>query len=147
MVLALIIAAVIAVWLMRSILKPVFALEAGMQAVADGQLDYKLRYDTTKQHEFGRLARSFQDMASQLCELDKLKAEFGSVASHELKTPINVIIGYLQLLEEGVYGALPAKQVEVLKTVENQVRSLQRLLTPHLPNSPLQPALAPGRRP
>ncbi len=129
MVLALIIAAVIAVWLMRSILKPVFALEAGMQAVADGQLDYKLRYDTTKQHEFGRLARSFQDMASQLGELDKLKAEFVSVASHELKTPINVIIGYLQLLEDGVYGALPAKQVEVLKTVENQVRSLQRLVT------------------
>lgn len=129
MVLALIIAAVIGIWLMRSILKPVFALEAGMQAVADGQLDYKLRYDTTKQHEFGRLARSFQDMASQLGELDKLKAEFVSVASHELKTPINVIIGYLQLLEEGVYGALPAEQVEVLKTIENQVKSLQRLVT------------------
>ena len=129
MVLALIIAAVIAIWLMRSILKPVFALEAGMQAVADGQLDYRLRYDTTKQHEFGRLARSFQDMASQLGELDKLKAEFVSVASHELKTPINVIIGYLQLLEEGVYGVLPVKQVEVLKTIENQVKSLQRLVT------------------
>ena len=129
MVLALIIAAVIAIWLMRSILKPVFALEAGMQAVADGQLDYRLRYDTTKQHEFGRLARSFQDMASQLGELDKLKAEFVSVASHELKTPINVIIGYLQLLEEGVYGSVPNKQVEVLQTIENQVKSLQRLVT------------------
>ena len=129
MVLALIIAAVIAIWLMRSILKPVFALEAGMQAVADGQLDYRLRYDTTKQHEFGRLARSFQDMASQLGELDKLKAEFVSVASHELKTPINVVIGYLQLLEEGVYGTLSPKQVEVLKTIENQVKSLQRLVT------------------
>src|SRR5207244_321445 len=55
MVLALIVAAVIGIWLMRSILKPVVALEAGMQAVADGQLNYKLKYDTTKQHEFGRL--------------------------------------------------------------------------------------------
>ena len=36
--------------------------------------------------------------------LDKLKAEFVSVASHELKTPINVAIGYLQLIDEGIYG-------------------------------------------
>jgi signal transduction histidine kinase len=128
MVLALIIAAVIGIWLMRSILKPVFALEAGMQAVADGQLDYKLRYDTTKQHEFGRLARSFQDMASQLGELDKLKAEFVSVASHELKTPLNVIIGYLQLLEEGLFGPLTPKQLEVLQTIASQTQSLHRLV-------------------
>ena len=128
MVLALIIAGGIAVRLMRSITKPVFALEAGMQAVADGQLDFKLNYDTTKQHEFGKLARSFQAMASQLSDLDKLKAEFVSVASHELKTPINVIIGYLQLLEEGIYGPLAPKQVEVLGTIANQVKSLQRLV-------------------
>jgi signal transduction histidine kinase len=128
MVLALIIAAVIAIWLMRSIIKPVVALEAGMQAVADGQLDYRLNYDTTKQHEFGRLARSFQDMALQLAELDKLKAEFVSVASHELKTPISVVIGYLQLLEEGLYGPLTAKQLEVLATIASQVQSLLRLV-------------------
>ena len=47
-------------------------------------------------------------MTRQLAELDKLKAEFVSVASHELKTPINVMIGYLQLLEEGIYGPLDA---------------------------------------
>lgn len=128
MVLALIVAAGIGIWLMRSILKPVFALEDGMQAVADGQLTYRLKYDTSKQHEFGRLARSFQDMASQLAELDKLKAEFVSIASHELKTPINVVIGYVQLLEEGIYGPLTSKQLEVLQTIGNQVQSLQRLV-------------------
>jgi signal transduction histidine kinase len=128
MLLALIIAAVIAIWLMRSIIKPVIALEAGMQAVADGQLDHKLNYDTTKQHEFGRLARSFQGMASQLGELDKLKAEFVSVASHELKTPLNVIIGYLQLLEEGLFGPLTPKQLEVLQTIASQTQSLHRLV-------------------
>jgi len=45
-------------WLTRFVTKPVFALEAGMRAVADGQLDYKLKYDTSKDHEFGHLARS-----------------------------------------------------------------------------------------
>src|SRR4051812_48424150 len=103
LVLALAAAAAIGFWLMRFITKPVLALEAGMRAVADGQLDYKLAYDTSKEHEFGRLARSFDAMSRQLADLDKLKAEFVSVASHELKTPINVVIGYLALLEEGIY--------------------------------------------
>jgi signal transduction histidine kinase len=126
--LALLIATGVGFWLTRFVTKPVFALREGMQAVADGQLDYKLKYDTAAEHEFGELARSFDDMARQLAELDKLKAEFVSVASHELKTPINVIIGYLQLLDEGIYGEMPAKQKDILKTVTTQVAQLQRLV-------------------
>jgi signal transduction histidine kinase len=128
LLLALLIATGVGFWLTRFITKPVLALEEGMRAVADGQLDYKLKYDTSREHEFGHLARSFDDMARQLADLDKLKAEFVSVASHELKTPINVIIGYLQLLDEGIYGALPAKQKDVLKTVATQTSQLQRLV-------------------
>ncbi|HEY6218463.1 MAG TPA: HAMP domain-containing sensor histidine kinase, partial [Gemmatimonadaceae bacterium] len=128
MVLAISLAALVAFLLVRSITKPVFALEAGMRAVADGQLDYQLKYDAKARDEFGDLARSFQSMTTQLAELDKLKAEFVSVASHELKTPINVVIGYLQLLDEGIYGRLDKKQLDVLKTIENQVQSLQRLV-------------------
>jgi len=66
-------------------------------------------------------------MSKQLAELDKLKAEFVSVASHELKTPINVILGYLQLMQEGIYGPLSAKQTEVLATIESQGKTLARL--------------------
>src|SRR5437764_9408719 len=67
-------------------------------------------------------------MNRQLGELDKLKAEFVSVASHELKTPINVIIGYLQLLEEGVYGPLTPQQQQIHKTLGVQASSLLRLV-------------------
>jgi signal transduction histidine kinase len=67
-------------------------------------------------------------MTKQLAELDKLKAEFVSVASHELKTPINVVLGYVQLLDEGIYGPLSAEQREVLQTLEAQVQSLSRLV-------------------
>jgi signal transduction histidine kinase len=66
-------------------------------------------------------------MSRQLAELDKLKAEFVSIASHELKTPINVILGYLALMDEGVYGPLTEKQAGVAKTIENQARTLARL--------------------
>jgi signal transduction histidine kinase len=78
--------------------------------------------------EFGRLAVSFHAMAEQLKQLDRLKAEFVSVASHELKTPINVIIGYLQLLQENVYGDLTPKQREICLTLASQAQALSRLV-------------------
>jgi signal transduction histidine kinase len=128
LVLALVIAAGIAFWLTRSISAPILDLRAGMSSVADGDLSYRLSIPPERSDEFGRLAESFQEMTRQLGELDKLKAEFVSVASHELKTPINVMIGYLQLLDEGVYGPLTPKQKEVHRTLVVQSNTLLRLV-------------------
>ncbi|MDB4882414.1 MAG: ATP-binding region ATPase domain protein [Gemmatimonadetes bacterium] len=125
--LALVVATIIALWLTRSISGPVEALERGMRAVAEGELDHPLALSSDRRDEFGRLAGSFRQMSQQLAELDKLKAEFVSVASHELKTPINVILGYLQLMQDGIYGPLSPKQSDVLTTVEAQGRTLARL--------------------
>jgi signal transduction histidine kinase len=127
-IVALIAAALIGLWLTRSIARPVRDLEEGMEAVASGNLGYKLQVRVSRRDEFGRLAASFEEMTKQLTELDKLKAEFVSVASHELKTPINVVQGYVQLLDEGVYGALTDKQRAVLQTLEMQIQSLARLV-------------------
>jgi signal transduction histidine kinase len=99
-----------------------------MEAVAGGNFTHKLTISSSRGDEFGRLAASFEEMSKQLMELDKLKAEFVSVASHELKTPINVVQGYVQLLDEGIYGPLSEKQRTVLSTLETQVESLARLV-------------------
>lgn len=124
---ALATALAIAIWLLRAISRPVRELERGMGQIAGGEFEHRLAISPSRRDEFGRLAASFQTMARQLAELDKLKAEFVSIASHELKTPINVIIGYLQLLEEGTYGPLNERQGEILRTVEMQAASLARL--------------------
>jgi signal transduction histidine kinase len=121
-------ALIIAVVLWRSISRPVRDLEHGMAAVADGNFGYRLKIAPKRRDEFGRLAESFQSMASQLAQLDRLKAEFISIASHELKTPINVILGYLQLIDEGVYGTISPKLREILRTLDTQTRSLSRLV-------------------
>jgi signal transduction histidine kinase len=128
LILALVVAGIISLWLARSISQPIVDLKRGMQAVAEGDLTYHLSIPGDRSDEFGQLARSFQAMTRQLTELDKLKAEFVSVASHELKTPINVMIGYLQLLDEGVYGSLNPKQQEVHKTLALQANTLSRLV-------------------
>lgn len=125
---ALLIAFVIGIWLMRSISRPVSELERGMQAIAEGDLTHQLGVSRDHGSEFGRLAASYQTMARQLGELERLRAEFVSVASHELKTPINVIIGYLELLQEGIYGELTPKQKEILQTINKQAQTLTRLV-------------------
>jgi len=128
LVLAIALAAIISIWLTRTISRPIFELRSGMRAVADGDLTYRLKASESRTDEFGQLAASFDEMTRQLAELDKLKAEFVSVASHELKTPINVMIGYLQLLEEGVYGRVDPKQKEVHRTLTTQANVLLRLV-------------------
>jgi signal transduction histidine kinase len=128
LVLALILAAATAYWLTRSVSRPIYELRSGMRAVADGDLTYRVRVDPSRSDELGQLATSFREMTQQLSELDKLKAEFVSVASHELKTPINVMIGYLQLLDEGMYGPVDQRQLEVHQTLVLQANTLLRLV-------------------
>ena len=128
LVLAAILVAGIAIWLTWSIGGPVRELETGMRRVADGDLSYRLPFRSDRPDEFGQLAESFSTMSEQLAEVDRIKAEFMSVASHELKTPINVIIGYLQLLDEGIYGPLTPKQLEICRTIRAQGNSLARLV-------------------
>ena len=128
LVIALLVAALIAVRLTHSVSRPVQALERGMSQVADGDFATRLEISPARGDEFGKLAASFQDMTRQLTELDKLKAEFVSVASHELKTPINVILGYTQLLQEELYGPLTDKQRAVAGVLEKQIKQLAHLV-------------------
>lgn len=125
---AAVLALLIAVWLTQSITRPLEELSHGMRAVAEGDFRHHLRVVASRRDEFGRLAASYRTMAMQLRELDRLKAEFISVASHELKTPINVIGGYLQLLQEGVYGEVTPRQREILQTLGGQSKQLSRLV-------------------
>ncbi len=128
LVIALLVALVIGVWLMKSISGPIYILERGMHAIAEGDLTHQLTLPKNQATEFGRLAASYQRMARKLSELERLRAEFVGVASHELKTPINVIIGYLELLQEGIYGNLTPSQKEILETIRKQANGLTRLV-------------------
>jgi len=123
-----ILAVLIGLWLTQSVSRPIDELDAGMRAVAEGDFGHPLQIAPQREDEFGRLAASYNSMATQLRELDRLKAEFISVASHELKTPINVVMGYLQLLQEHVYGEINPRQQEVLGTLTAQSKSLSRLV-------------------
>lgn len=65
-----------------------------------------------QREELEVLSRKLQEANKELHELDKAKSEFINIASHQLRTPVSVIKGYLALLDEGAYGKLTAKMKE-----------------------------------
>jgi signal transduction histidine kinase len=109
------------------LIRPLRRLRAATGAVAAGELvaPPDLPYD--RADEIGDLSRSFRAMTKRLAELDRLKGEFISIASHEFKTPINVIGGYAELLEDGIYGEISAEQREVMAAIRAQARDLTNL--------------------
>ncbi len=125
---AVLLTALLGLWTTGALSRPLRRLSQATRTVADGEFTAPLDLPYERSDEIGDLSRSFQAMAERLAELDRLKAEFVGLATHELKTPINVIGGYAELLDEGLYGDLTEKQREVLSLVQEQTRSLTRLV-------------------
>ena len=129
---AVLLAVAIGTWLTVSIGRPVAALKAGMLGVAEGDFAHPLRITPTRRDEFGTLAESFATMTARLSQLERMKAVWTSIVTHELKTPINVIMGNIQLGEEGILGELTPKQRNAFATMRRNAtvlkRRVQRLL-------------------
>jgi signal transduction histidine kinase len=125
---ALAIALAVAAWLTRALLPPIQKLRGAMSSVASGDFEPHQSLALTRPDEIGDLNRSFARMTEQLAELDRLKAEFVSVASHELKTPLSVIKGYISLMEDGIYGDVPDAQRKILASIGTQSDQLTRLV-------------------
>jgi signal transduction histidine kinase len=126
--LALAVTMVIGGLLTRTLLRPIWELRRGMATVAEGDFEPDERGPTRRSDELGELARSFDTMTERLRELDRLKAEFVSVASHEIKTPLSVIRGYVTLLADGIYGEVNQQQKKTLEAVSAQTDRLARLV-------------------
>ncbi len=128
LVIALLLTLVIGSLMTRAMLRPIEELRRGMAHVAEGDFDPQVRVPAERPDEIGDLSRSFHTMTEQLAELDRLKAEVVSVASHEIKTPLSVIRGYVSLLIDGIYGEITDVQKKTLEAVSDQVDRLTRLV-------------------
>jgi len=104
--------------------RPLQRLRREMSRVAEGEFEGNTLVEAGRRDELGDLARSFHSMTTQLSELNRLKAEFVSKTSHNLKTPINVIGGYAEMLEDGLLGELQDGQAEAVRAIREQVDAL-----------------------
>jgi signal transduction histidine kinase len=135
---ALGVAFVLGFWTTRVVTTPLRRLRRGMARVAAENYVVPEDLPYQRRDEIGDLARSFSWMTQHLAKLDKMKAEFISIATHELKTPINVITGYTELVDEGLYGELTADQRQALHAIRDQAHGLTRLVNQLLDVSRLE---------
>jgi signal transduction histidine kinase len=79
-----------------------------------------------------------QEAYDRLKELDRLKSNFLATVSHELRTPLTSIIGYSEMLLEGIAGALVGEQREFVETIHTKGEQLLALITGLLDLSKLE---------
>ncbi len=85
---------------------------------------------TTK--ELTRANKKLQYANDKLQQVDKAKSEFLSIASHQLRTPLSGIMGYLSMLLEGDFGKVPPKINKVIKELYQNSDRMSRLINTFL---------------
>jgi two-component system, OmpR family, sensor kinase len=111
--------------LARAISLRVGRLEEAAWQVADG--DFSARFPVDSGDELGRLAGALDSMQRQLAELDGARERFIATASHELRTPIFSIGGFLELIQDEELDEETRRQF--LGQVRTQVERLGQLAT------------------
>lgn len=94
---------------------------------------------TVKQkEEIEKLAIKLEKANDQLKVLDKMKSEFVSIASHQLRSPLTSIRGYSSMLMEGSFGKLPPKAQEAIERISESSRFMASSVEDYLNVSRIQ---------
>jgi signal transduction histidine kinase len=81
-----------------------------------------------RREQLEKLTRQLEEANINLKKLDKAKSEFVSIASHQLRTPLTAIKGYISMALEGMYGQFDDKFTNVLKNVYSSNEELINLV-------------------
>lgn len=122
----------VGLWIYRSVATPLVKLRKATQNIKDGNLDFVLDVEGTD--EFAELCRDFEEMRRRLKEsaeeklvLDKENKELISNISHDLKTPITAVKGYVEGIMDGVADT-PEKMDRYVRTIYNKTVEMDHLI-------------------
>ena len=119
-------------WIHDELVKPMTEMNVAMQHIAGGDMDYKLLNHYNG--EVGAVFDNYEDMRVKLkesmektIESEKKNRELVSNISHDLKTPITSIKGYVEGIMDGIADT-PEKMDRYIKTIYNKANDMDRLI-------------------
>lgn len=122
----------VGLWIYRSIAAPLLNLKKATHNIKEGNLDFVLEVEGND--EFSELCQDFEEMRRRLKEsaeekvlLDKENKELISNISHDLKTPITAVKGYVEGIMDGVADT-PEKMDRYIKTIYNKTNEMDHLI-------------------
>jgi signal transduction histidine kinase len=116
-----VIAVVAGIYTSQSVSKPISRLKEAADQIGKGNFDVTTSFSKAND-EIGQLCNHFGKMRDEIRNKEAMQQEFMSIASHELRTPIQPILGYADLAGRGVI-----KADDALKVIVPEARRLQRL--------------------
>lgn len=122
-------------WIWKGVFDPIAQLNIAMQKVAEGKLDYQLISDASNgKGEIAALYTNYEDMRLRLKESQEEKLEHERVnrelisnISHDLKTPITSVKGYVEGIMDGVADT-PEKMDKYIRTIYNKANDMDKLI-------------------
>ena len=126
------VALVVGLWVYRSIAVPLVKLKKATQNIKEGNLDFVL--DVEGKDEFSELCQDFEEVRRCLKEsteekslIEKENRELISNISHDLKTPITAVKGYVEGIMDGVADT-PEKMDRYVRTIYNKTNEMDHLI-------------------
>ena len=122
----------VGLWIYRSIAVPLVKLKKATKNIKEGNLDFVLEVEGND--EFSQLGQDFEEMRKRLKEsteekilMDKENKELISNISHDLKTPITAVKGYVEGIMDGVADT-PEKMDRYVRTIYNKTNEMDHLI-------------------
>jgi signal transduction histidine kinase len=116
----------------RSIILPIKKLKFGAEQIKDGNLSFEINENS--KDEIGQTCRAFEEMRVRLKEaienqvkLDEDRVEFIASITHDLKTPITAIKGYIEGIMDGIADT-PEKLDKYTKTIYSKAVDMDKLI-------------------
>jgi signal transduction histidine kinase len=116
----------------RSIIKPLYKLKASANEIKEGNLDFEI--NISSKDEIGEVCTAFEEMRARLKEsievqlqYEENRKELISNISHDLKTPITAIKGYIEGIRDGVADT-PEKMDRYINTIYTKAGDVDKLI-------------------
>ncbi|MDO4478996.1 MAG: HAMP domain-containing sensor histidine kinase [Lachnospiraceae bacterium] len=125
-------AVILSSWIYNTISAPILRLSKATRSIRDGNLDFTLKPEGSP--EMRELCEDFEEMRKRLkqaneesARYDQQNRELISNISHDLKTPITAIKGYVEGIQDGVADT-PEKMEKYIRTISNKANEMDHLI-------------------